>query len=82
MLEDVAVLAHRDALDASVRMLHGDAALVQVDRDAQLLGSVGERLPHLPRPEPRIAELLDQRRHVFAPKSEDRQDRLVRARSS
>ena len=64
----VAVLLHDDAAHAIVRVLDRDAALLQVNGDRVLLACARERLPHLARPETRVAELLDQRRHVLAPK--------------
>ena len=50
--------------------------MVQVHRDSALLDALLERLPHLAGPEPRVVELLDQRRHLPALQPEDRERRL------
>src|SRR5439155_24038081 len=77
VFEDVAVLPQNDAADPTLGVLDRDAALVQVHRDPALLHAYGEGLPHLPWAEPRVPELLDQRRHVLATYPQDREHRLA-----
>ena len=63
-----------DALDAlAVTVPTADDALAQLHRHAELLDPLGEALPHLPRAEPRVPELLDQRRRRLAVEPEDRE---------
>jgi hypothetical protein len=61
VLRDAAVRAHAHVADPSAGVHDRVAALTEPDRDAVGLDRSREGLPHLPRPEPRIAELLDQR---------------------
>ena len=77
VFDDVSVLPGHDSVDPIVRMLHGDAPLIEVDVDSGLPGAGCKRLPHLAWPESRIPELFDQRSYVFALQSQHRQNRLA-----
>src|SRR5262249_10299634 len=50
--------------------------MVELHRDAALLHPGAERLPHLPRAEPRVVELLDQRRRLRAAQMQRGEQRL------
>ena len=50
-------------------------AVLEVHRDALALDPLGDPLPHLARTEPRVAELLDQRRHLALVEAEHREER-------
>src|SRR5439155_25472430 len=76
VLRRVAVRADDDAGDVVVLALDRGDAMVQDDRDAELLDSLLEALPHLTRAEARVLELLDQRRDVLPAQAEDRHRRL------
>ena len=51
-------------VDAPLGMAKPGHAGLELDRDAGPLEVVGDRLPHLTRPEARVVELLDEARHV------------------
>ena len=51
-------------VDAPLGMAKPRHAGLELDRDAGPLEVVGDRLPHLARPEARVVELLDEARHV------------------
>ena len=68
--------------DATLRCRIAMHAMLEVRRDALPSDVLRERLPHLPRPEARVAELLDQRRDVLAAETEDREHGSTQARSS
>jgi len=62
------------ALDDAVRVVERVAAVVQQDRDPRLLDALLEGLPHLSRPEPRIAKPFDQRGRRLAVEAENARD--------
>ena len=51
-----------DALDPAAVVADRDAAMVERTGMPRASTALGERLPHLAGPEPRVEELLDQRR--------------------
>src|SRR5204862_6262120 len=77
VLEEVAVLPGDDTSNTIFRVLHGDAAVIEVDVDPTSTRLLCKRLPHLPRPQPWIPEFLYQCRHVFAAYPEHCEDGLA-----
>src|ERR687898_2026324 len=77
MIVEVAVTANGYAGYATISVCDRDAAVLQLDANASFLYALGECLPHLPRAEPWVLELFDQRRDVFTPQPQHREHRLA-----
>src|SRR4029079_12241413 len=76
VLLPVSVRLNDDAVHVTLRVPDRNAARVATKPHAVRLDVLRERLPHLPRPEPGVLELLEQRRDMLTIESEDRQDGL------
>jgi hypothetical protein len=70
----VPVRSHDDAANPLTVVADSDARVLQSDWNPERLDPVLELLPHLSWPEPRVTELLDQRRHMLSPEPQDREE--------